>query len=311
MPTNLLAAGLHRDLDSHVMRPQLVLLALAAACASTPPRDALAVLAQSEGELGKARFAEALTMLSSIDEDTYVGEDLERYKLAKARAKFGSGDPWGAFTVLRRYLEDHPLTSHVRAIENLTFDIGKTLIASPRAFWILWSDPDDGAYVLTHFVRRFPTSEHAADAYHLLGELEFKRGNWAEAQQQFRQITMFHDRSAWASKALFRDAIAGFNALAGPDYDLESMERVRRELQSFILHEQENVAFRQEAETALATTREWLARKHVGIADFYAIVDNPIGHRHHLELAASGFAGTVAGEEARRRLALAPSVETQ
>lgn len=279
-------------------------LALAAACASTPPRDALAVLAQSEAELDKQHHAEALAMLSAIDEDAYVGEDLERYKLAKARAKFGSGDAWGAFNVLKRYLEDHPLTAHVNAIERLTFDIGKTLIHSPRSFWIFWSDADDGAYVLQHFVRRFPNSEHTADAYHLLGELEFRRGRWQEAQQQFRQITMFHDRSPWLSKAMFRDAMAGFHALAGPEYDLHALERTQRELQGFIAHEQENLQFKAEAEAALVATREWLARKHVGIADFYAKVDNLAGQRHHLEVAARDYAGTAAGVEARQRLDL-------
>lgn len=283
----------------------VVAVLLAAGCASTPPRDALAVLAQSEGELGKGQPAEALTLLSSISEDAYVGEDLERYKLAKARAKFGAGDPWGAFNVLRRYLEDHPLTAYVSAIEKLTFDIGKTLINSPRAFWILWSDADDGAYVLQHFVRRFPNSEHAADAYHLLGELEWKRGNWQEAQQQFRQITMYHDRSAWAAKAVFRDAMAGFRALAGSAYDLQSLERTHRELQSFVEHEQENLDFRKEAEAALKTTREWLARKHVDIADFYATVDNLAGQQRHLELAARTYTDTLAGAEAGRRLQVA------
>src|SRR5690606_25136531 len=143
-------------------------------------------------------------------EAAYVGEDLERYKLAMARAKFGTGDAWGAFTVLRRYLEDHPLTAHVREIEELTFAIGKTLIHGDRGFWIFWSEKDDGAFVLQHFVRRSPSSDLAADAYHLLGELAFERGKWQEAQQHYRQITMYHPRSPWAAKAAFRDAMAGF-----------------------------------------------------------------------------------------------------
>ncbi|MEZ5962999.1 MAG: hypothetical protein R3F56_04045 [Planctomycetota bacterium] len=285
------------------MRPTLAFLSLLAACSSTPPRDALAVLAQGEAELGEEHFAAALSLLEGIGEAPYVGEDLERYKLAVARAKFGSGDAWGAFGVLRRYLEDHPLTAHVTAVENLTFEIGKLLIHGKGGFWFFWSDEDNGAFVLQHFVRRFPNSEHAADAYHLMGELEFARGNWTAAQEHFRQITMFHDRSPWLSKALFRDAMAGFHALAGPQYDLRSLERTRRELQSYITGEEENLDFKREAQSALATTEEWLARKHVDIADFYAVVDNAAGHRLHLERAAAEFPDTAAGQEARQRLA--------
>lgn len=285
------------------MRSTIVLSALLAACSSTPPRDALAVLAQSEAELTEGAFATALTLLESIGEDAYVGEDLERYKLAAARAKFGNGDAWGAFGVLRRYLEDHPLTVHVNAVEKLTFEIGRTLIHGTGGFWIFWSDADNGAFVLQHFVRRFPNSEHAADAYHLMGELEFQRGHWTAAQEQYRQITMFHDRSPWLAKAVFRDAMAGFHALAGPQYDLQGLERTRRELQSFVTNEKENLTFTNEAAAALATTEQWLARKHVEIADFYATVDNAAGHRYHLERAIE-FGNTTAGEEARARLAL-------
>jgi outer membrane protein assembly factor BamD (BamD/ComL family) len=277
------------------------------ACASTPPRDALAVLAQSEAEIARQQYAQALTLLGATDEDAYVGEDLERYKLAKARAEFGTGDAWGAFTVLRRYLEDHPLTAQVTAVEKLTFEIGKKLIQGSRGFWIFWSEADDGAYVLQHFVRRFPNSEHAADAYHLMGELEFARGNWEEASQHFRQIVMFYETSPWLEKALFRDAVAGFEALSGPDYDLRALERTQRELQSFVAGKPENLEYAKAAEAALQTTREWLARKHIAIADFYAAVDNLAGQRRHLELAAAGdLGGTPGAEEARRRLALAP-----
>lgn len=289
-------------------RLPLALSTLLAACASTPPRDALAVLAQGEGHVTQGQFDRALEVLEATGESAYVGEDLERYKLAVARAKFGNGDPWGAFSVLRRYIEDHPLTVHNNAWEQLTFEIGKTLIHGTGGFWFFWSDADDGKLVLEHFVRRFPTSEHAPDAFHLLGELEFHRGNWAEAQEQYRQIIMFHDASPWLTKATFRDAMAGFHALAGPEYDLQSLERTRRELQAFIATEQENLAFRQEAQGALAVTEEWLARKHVRIADFYATVDNPQGHRFHLERATE-YGETAAGAEARARLAQIDSPE--
>lgn len=284
------------------MRRTTVFLLFATACASIPPRDALAVLAQGEAELGQEHYDTALTLLEAAGDGAYVGEDLERYKLAVARAKFGSGDAWGAFGVLRRYLEDHPLTVHVNAVENLTFEIGKVLIHGSGGFWFFWSDEDNGAFVLQHFVRRFPNSEHAADAYNLMGEVEYRRGNWATAQEHFRQITMFHDRSPWLSKALFRDAMAGFRSLAGPHYDQKSLERTRRELQSYIAGEDENLEFKREAQAALVTTENWLARKHLEIADFYAVVDNPAGHRLHLERAAAEFPATTAGEEAKQRL---------
>ena len=222
--------------------------------------------------------------------------------MALARARFGGGDGFAAFNVLRNYMEDHPLSSHLQEIERLTFEIGKSLIQSDRGFWIFWSDEDDGAFVLEHFVRRFSTSDLAADAYHLLGEAAYRHRRWESAQQFFRQITMFHDRSAWVSKAMFRYAMAGFRSLVGPDYDLQQLDTVRRELESFLASDAENQDYKREAEDALRTTRTWIARKHVKIADFYAKVDNPNGHRYHLQRAADEYADTEAGLEAKQRL---------
>lgn len=278
-------------------------LLLSLGCASTPPRESLAVLAQSEAELERGATANALALLTSVSEDSYTGDDLERYKLALTRARFAEGDGYGAFTVLRDYMQDHPLSSHVHDIERLTFEIGKQLIGSDRGFWIFWSDEDDGAYVLEHFVRRFSTSELAADAYHLLGESAFRHGRWDSAQQYYRQITMFHDRSAWVSKAMFRYAMAGYMSLVGPAYDLQRLDTVRRELEAFLATDAENVEYRREAEGALRTTRAWLGQKHVAIADFYARVDNRDGERYHLERAAADFADTEAGRDAKQRLA--------
>lgn len=280
-------------------------LIVLASCASTPPRDALAVLAESEAYVARGEFAAADQLLSAASEASYTGDDLERYKLARCRALFGVGASWRAFTLLRNYVDDHPLSSNVNAIDELTFAIGKTLILGTWRFWIFSSDQDDGVAVLEHYVRRFPKSERAAEAYLLLGQAAFDRGKWDVAQQHFQQITVYHDRSAWLSKAMYLYAISGFRALNGPAYDLDRLDTTRRELESFVAGETENLAFKADAEAALAQTRIWLAAKHLAIADFYDTVGNPPGRRYHLELAANRFPDTEAGAAAAALLAAA------
>ncbi len=292
------------------MRVPCCLLVLAG-CASTPARDALAVLAESEAHITRGEYAAADALLAATPEDSYNGDDLERYKLARSRALFGTGASWRAFTILRNYVDDHPLSANVNAIDDLTFRIGKTLITGTWRFWIFSSDEDDGVAVLEHYVRRFPKSERAAEAYMLLGEAAFRRGKWELAQQHFQQVTVYHDRSAWLSKAMFRYALAGFRALHGPAYDLAELETTRRELESYLGGETENVAFKAEAEAALRQTRLWLATKHLAIADFYDTVGNPPGQRRHLELAAKDYPDTPDGSEAARRLSTLPGTPSR
>jgi outer membrane protein assembly factor BamD (BamD/ComL family) len=275
-----------------------------AACATAPAgRDALALLAHGESLLAQGNFTGAVELLEEVAEDSFAGEDQERYKLALARAYYGSSEPWEAFTVIRDYLERHPLTVYASQIDQLTFDVGRTLIASDWRFLIFASDRDDGILVLEHFVRRFPKSPRAPDAYHLLGEAAFNAKRYARAQEYYRQITTSYGDSVWTTKAKYRYAMASFALVQGPEYDLGQLERTRSELQSFLDDQPENIDYRRDAEQALATTTEWLAQKHLSIADYYRVLGNEPGQRHHLAIAAGRFSATTAGREAQARLA--------
>ena len=100
--------------------------------------------------------------------------------------------------------------------------------------------------------------------------------------------------------------MAHYRALVGPSYDQQAMLDARAELQNFLSLPIDNPQFRTTAAESLVIVTEWLGRKHIEIADFYARVGNDLGHRRHLQLAAKEYAETEAGKQATARLATLP-----
>ncbi len=306
-------ANLHVAHGSSSMRrmfvvPRVILLAILAGCSATPP-EPRAGLALAEEAIAGGRPAEAIDVLAEYTEDTFrdpeadfTEAELERFKALQAKALLDAGYWWRAYRVVREFPEEHRFSPYYPDVERIVFTAGSNLIRSDWKFFFFADDADDGRVVLEHFLENYPRSRHKGDALQLLGEKSFVEGDWRMAISRYTELRIEHPDSEWTTLALYRIAMARYRALSGPLYDLDEMVMTRNELRDFIANSPENVAFVADAREALAVVQQWLGERHVWLADFYRQIDNPLGERHHLRIAAEEFGETVAGAAARARL---------
>lgn len=287
------------------MRIALLCLLLGACKGGPPPisPDAEPTIVEAEALLASGDHGAAVALLRNRDKATFPKRLQDRYELTLARGQSASGDHWTAFETIRDFADRHPHSELRRAVVDLEFDIGRTLVRSDRGFLFFWSDRRAGRTVLEHLVTRYPDNAHLADALRLLGDLAFAAGDHPLAQERFRDLVRRQPESEWVPYARYRFAMSIVAALRGPDYDLDQMELATRELRDFLRDPPENPEFVAAANAALAQMREWRAERHLRIAGFYATVGNAPGRRHHLLLASTAeFDATAAAALAKAQL---------
>ncbi len=288
-----------------VMRPALSMLLLlaATACASLPEgMEPSKLLDDAEVFLQQGKPSEALALLDSASDEIFAQRELERFKLLRGQALFGTGSPWSAYLQIRHFAEDHRFSDESPRVEELMFQLGKHLVNSDRSWWIFGSDEEDGEIVLTQFIERYATNGHAAEALKLLGGIAYQEKRYLIAKDRYKQIMTHHPRSEWAPLAHHRIALSSYLSLEGPEYDLESMSLTRNELRDYLEIAPERPEYRKSASDALATVEHWIAERHWTIAEFYRTIDNRYGERMHLEAAVREYPDLKPGKMAAARL---------
>ena len=274
------------------------------ACATTRPQiDPLAMLDEADALLRVGEPEAARKLLEAVDQDVYPELQKARYQLLHAQATYWTGEPWSAFQIVRRFPDAFPHSDLRLEVEQLVFDAGRQLSESDSSFLIFASDREDARVVLEHLIQRYPRTTHLADALRILGEMAFGDGNYSLAHTRFVDLLQQQPDSEWAGLARFRVAMSEFRVLQGPEYDLEQMGLARNELESFLNNPPERPEFVSEARAALRVVIDWMAQRHLLVADFYKTLKNHDGERHHLLVAAQEFPETDAGRTAAQKLA--------
>jgi outer membrane protein assembly factor BamD (BamD/ComL family) len=283
----------------------LLLCSLFGGCQSLEkiPRVPQEALGLAEGLIQAGEHDEAVATLDYFGVDPLALEDKAHWYLLAGTATHRMGESWDAFVLIREFIREHRFLPRIPALADLTYDIGESLAASDASFWPFYSARDESRSVLREFVSLYGTRPQMPDALHRLAELAYEDEQFELARQRYTQIiTGRYARSVWNTKAAFRVAMCYFRQLEGPEYDLEGMNLAKTELTDFLKSEVENPSFRKQAQVALRTVRSWLAQKHLGIAEFYRVLNNPAGEHHHLLIAVTKFPLTPAAERAGRRL---------
>ena len=276
-----------------------------AGCSSAPPiasQDPVAALDATELLLQQKEYEKALQLVDAVDPDDLTGRDLERQELLMATCLFETGSGWKGFKAIRKFAEEHRFSDYLPQVEELQYRIGKQLMKSTTGYWIFGSDKEDGEVVLTEFVQRFSANLHVPEALKMLGDLAFEEKRYFIARERYKQILKEFPHSEWAALARFKIPIAQFHGLIGPQYNLEEMQLTRRELQDYLDTNPERPEFREEAQKAQQTVIDWIAQRHVIIANFYRTIENRDGEVLHLQIAAGDFPATKWGERALARL---------
>ncbi len=280
-----------------------LLLALAGCQSLIPPQDPIDALDRAEALLAQGKAEEARAVMKYYEEEFYLQDDLERRKLLRSMALFQLDDGWRAYTKeLRSFPDDHPFSRLRPDVAKLQFQIGAFLCQSDGSFWPFYNDKNRGRNVLEHFILHYSHNPLMADALRILGDLAFDEQDYPLAQQRFTQLVTHDKDSEWVTLASFRVAMCHFLSLEGPDYDLQEMEKAHNELRDFLAGRVEQPRFKSTAIEALRIVKQWLAKKHLIIADFYWRVENRQGAVHHTRLAANRYPETEAGLNASYRL---------
>ncbi|MCR9245751.1 MAG: outer membrane protein assembly factor BamD [bacterium] len=275
-------------------------------CASAPEPhpDPEGAIATAEQQLQAGDAAAAVAILQALATETLPFRLAERHQLALGAALYNSGQVWNAFQIIERFPEKFPHSDRRAAVAELEYRIGKTLLESGRSFLFFYSERRGGRAALEHLLTRHPDSARVPDALRLLGDMSFEDEDYVLAQERYRDLMRRYPDSEWVVYARFRYAMSIVAGLQGPEYDLDQMQHASRELADFLAAQPENPDFVAQAGEALERLREWRAERHLVIAAFYLRVDNPKGHRLHLEYAANTeFAGTTAHARAVAALA--------
>jgi outer membrane protein assembly factor BamD (BamD/ComL family) len=283
---------------ARALLPLLPLLALGCATVALPLADAERALAAAEGHVQGERWSDALAALEPLALEACPKRLRDRRDVARARSLIGSGEFWEAYLVLESFPDQHPHSDLRPIVVEMVWEIGRTLSASDRGFLFFWSDRRAGRTVLEHLVTRHPDTMRLADALRILGDMAFVDENYELAQARFRDLMLNRPESEWFVYAQYRFAMSIVASLQGPEYDLDRMLHATRELRDFLAGRPENPTIVAAAEAALAQVLEWQVERHLQIAAFYDRVGNPIGRRHHIEVAAGSEFASTAGHAA-------------
>ncbi len=289
------------------LRCVLALLAAfaATACSTTtmPLAQAQPIVADGEARVAANDWEGALETLDAIEGDACPMRLRDRRDLALARARFAIGEYFDAYEALEPFADDYPLSELRPTATAMLWDVAEALRQRDDGFLFFWSDRTGARTVLEHLVTRHPESPRVGDALKILGDMAFDDGNFELAQQRYRDLLLDHPNE-WTAYARFRYAMSIVACLEGPEYDQARMAEAERELREYLAGNFENPAMNEAAEAAARTLVEWQLERELGIAAFYARIDNASGELLHLERAADArFAGASRHAEATAKLA--------
>jgi len=281
-----------------------LLVQLQVACASIDvpmPANPTVAIKESETLLAQEKPEAALVVLQHFDQDEFTGTEQARRTTLLGKAYYMSGDSWQAYKEIKNFAQDFP-SSPTAEVADVQLKAGQQLLKSHGGFLFFYSDKKRGRQILEDFLVYYHYSPRIPDVLHQLAESAFNDEDYELAKERYAQLIQDYKSSEWVTLARFRVAMCYFLHLQGPDYDLGEMMRARNELRDFLATPNENPKMVTRAQGALRVVQEWLGKKHVLIADFYAVIKNRYGTLHHLRIAAADFPDTAGGRVARQRL---------
>lgn len=280
----------------------LVQLQVACASVNVPlPANPTVAIKESEMLLAQEQPHAALVVLQHFDHDEFTGAEQARRTALLGKAYYMSGDSWRAYKEIKGFPQDFP-SSPTAEVADVQLKAGLQLLKSHGGFLFFYSDKKRGRQVLEDFLVYYHYSPRIPDVLHQLAESAFQDQDYELARERYTQLIQEYKSSEWVTLARFRVAMCYFHRLQGPDYDLGEMTRARNELRDFLATPNENPKMVERAQGALRVVQEWLGKKNLLIADFYATIKNRYGTLFHLRIAATDFPDTAGGQIARQRL---------
>lgn len=297
--------------------PLLLIAALLTGCASSSkvavpegasPAEmfALAEQARGAGNLGGAE-----DLFELVYEDHPSAPEAKAAEWLAAECAYEQEDLKRARKRYQDYHDTHPL-DRLGEIEERMYDIGVRLyeggVSGLLGLGIL-PTTEDGILTLTWITESLPNGSRADDSFFYMGERRLEGHLFEEAALFFEELLTRYPESEWRYEALFQKGTAHLRENRGPAYDLDSLVAGRREFSAYVREVERDPGRRAEYADRLAEARANLAEidarvaeKNLIIARFYLSLERESSAEPYLRASAEEYAGTDAGQEARRIL---------
>mgnify|MGYP002629090968 CR=1 FL=1 len=230
--------------------------------------------------------------------------------IASARLYIENDDAKEAWLTLRRLDERFPLHHERPLAGRLLLQAGLLLSYDERSWWIFWSARGEGTACLEYLVLTHPALPSCDEAYLRLGEIYGEDRLRLLAIERYSDLVLYHPTSPLRSLAQARIPMLRLELLDSPEFDRNGLLLALAELEDWMTRFTGHPL----QEDVLAARLDCLRRlssSDLGIARFYARVENNEGKRYHaeraLELAQNANDQTLAAQ-AR---ALMPASKTQ
>jgi outer membrane assembly lipoprotein YfiO len=236
----------------------------------------------------------------------------------EAESRYGQGKYAGAFELYKRYLRAWPLSPHGPLIQRRIYDVGTYTIQAGQQGWIgIFNYADEGVEQLDYLVSAFPHGDLADDALIYMADYERQARRSKDAIVHLHDLIDNYPLSEWWLEARLRLAKAYRDVNRGTKYDADALRRSVAEYRAYIelvgadraraREYSEQIAL---ARAELAEVEELLAKKRLEAADFYLRTGRPTAAAAELRSIVREHPASVAAGEARRRLGVAPTAES-
>ncbi len=197
-----------------------------------------------------------------------------------AELQVDRGDYKDAYKTIRKVDKLYP-THHERSTAAaLLAELGIRLSYDTGGFLFFTDNSDEGMAALEYFVMNYPARPRGDEAYRRLADMYEEMQKWDLAIERHEELILEHPDSALVpeSKALIPHL--RMRAVTSPEYDRGAVVRARAELEEW-LRDHAGHPYEDFVRADLADARARLAESDLGIARFYAKIDNDWGARHH------------------------------
>ncbi|MCB9833384.1 MAG: outer membrane protein assembly factor BamD [Planctomycetes bacterium] len=251
-------------------------------------------------------FKQAATALDAYLEaypDT-VDDKRARYLLIDSYMQLEEGSD--ARDAIKDFVAYYPISDFNDRIEEVTWTLAHEFLDGKHDF-LFFSKEGDGIAMLRLVTTSFPNGIHADEAQWQLANFYFDERNYVEAMSAYAAIVERYPRSAWASRALYNQALCHRALAKGRVYDEVNMRKGVELFRQYLdrYPEGDRRAEAQEGIDFLTGLQAW---KQVEVARWYLGQDQPLAARFFLLRCTKRWAGTEAAAEAEVMLADLPDV---
>lgn len=213
-----------------------------------------------------------------------------------AELQVDRGELKDAYKTIRKVDKLYP-THHERSTAaTLLAEIGIRLSYDEGGFLFFTDNSDEGMAALEYFVMNYPARPRGDEAYRRLADMYEEQEKWALAIERHEELILEHPDSALVPESKALVPHLRLRAVTSPEYDRGAVFQARRELETW-LRDHAGHSFEDFVRADLADARRRLSESDLGIARFYATIDNSWGARHHAARALEE--ARAAGDQAR------------